>query len=132
MTQEQTIIVSILAVTIAAFLWGRWRHDMVALASLLSCVLFGLISAETAFEGFGHPAVVTVACVLILSRGLLASGAVDAFARRVLPTSAGPLASIAAFTALAAALSAFMNNVGALALLMPVAIQISQRLDLPP
>jgi di/tricarboxylate transporter len=132
MTHQQTIILMILAATVAAFLWGRWRHDMVAVASLLACVLFGLVPAAEAFNGFGHPAVITVACVLILSRGLLNSGAVDALARRVLPTTAGPLVSIAAFTALAAALSAFMNNVGALALLMPVAIQIAQRLELPP
>jgi len=132
MTHEQTIIISILAATVALFLWGRWRHDIVALASLIACVLFGLVPAGEAFAGFGHPAVITVACVLVMSRGLLTSGAVDALARRILPTKAGPLVSIGAFTGLAAVLSAFMNNVGALALLMPVAIQIAQRLELPP
>lgn len=132
MTHEQTIIISILAATVALFLWGRWRHDIVALASLIACVLFGLVPAAEAFAGFGHPAVITVACVLVMSRGLLTSGAVDALARSILPTKAGPLVSIGTFTGLAAALSAFMNNVGALALLMPVAIQIAQRLGLPP
>lgn len=132
MTHQQTIIISILVATIALFLWGRWRHDIVALASLLACVIFGLVPAAEAFAGFGHPAVITVACVLVMSRGLLTSGAVDALARRILPTKAGPLVSIGAFTGLAAVLSAFMNNVGALALLMPVAIQIAQRLELPP
>ena len=132
MTHEQTIIISILAATVALFLWGRWRHDIVALASLIACVLFGLVPAAEAFAGFGHPAVITVACVLVMSRGLLTSGAVDALARSILPTKAGPLVSIGTFTGLAAVLSAFMNNVGALALLMPVAIQIAQRLGLPP
>lgn len=75
---------------------------------------------------------VTVACVLVLSQGLQASGAVDALTRRVLPAGAGPTLSILALTALAALLSAFMNNVGALALLMPVAIQLAERLGLPP
>jgi di/tricarboxylate transporter len=132
MTQDQAIVLAILLATVAMFLWGRWRHDMVAIASLLMCIAAGLVSAADAFTGFGHPAVVTVACVLILSRGLQETGAVDVLARRVLPASSGPTLTIAALTGLAALLSAFMNNVGALALLMPVAIQKASKLDLPP
>ncbi|MBX3497388.1 MAG: SLC13 family permease [Parvibaculum sp.] len=132
MTQDQAVILAILAGTIAMFLWGRWRHDMVALASLLACVLAGLVPSATAFAGFGHPAVITVACVLILSGGLQQSGAVDALTRVALPQSAGALTTIAALTGLAAVLSAFMNNVGALALLMPVAVQVAAKQNLPP
>jgi di/tricarboxylate transporter len=123
---------AVIVATIGMFLWGRWRHDMVAVGSLLACVLFGLVLPVDAFRGFGHPAVVTVACVLVLSRGLQISGAVDVLTRYVLPAKAGPTASIAALAALAAVLSGFMNNVGALALLMPVGIQIAERLGLPP
>jgi di/tricarboxylate transporter len=129
---EQILILSIGIATLALFLWGRWRHDMVALAALLACVFCGLVPARDAFAGFGHPAVITVACVLVLSQGLQTSGAVDALSRRLLPARAGPTVSIAALTTLAAVLSAFMNNVGALALLMPVALQIAKRLELPP
>jgi len=132
MSTEQLLILSILVGTIAAFLWGRWRHDMVAIAALLACVLSGLVQPGDAFAGFGHPAVVTVACVLVLSRALQTSGAVDALTQAVLPAGAGPTLSIAALTLLAAVLSAFMNNVGALALLMPVALQLANRLELPP
>jgi di/tricarboxylate transporter len=132
MTREQVIIFAILAATILMFLWGRWRHDMVAVASLLACVLLGLTPGIEAFSGFGHPAVITVACVLVLSRALQNSGAVDAFAQRILPATAGPTLTIAALSALAAVLSAFMNNIGALALLMPVAIQIAAKQELPP
>ncbi len=132
MTADQLLILSILIGTIAAFLWGRWRHDMVAIAALLACVLSGLVQAVDAFVGFGHPAVVTVACVLVLSRALQTSGAVDALTQVVLPAGAGPTLSIGALTLLAAVLSAFMNNVGALALLMPVALQLANRLELPP
>lgn len=132
MTFDQTLILGILAATVAMFLWGRWRHDMVAAAALLAAVLGGLVAPAEAFAGFGHPAVITVACVLVLSQGLQNSGAVDALARVVLPAKAGPTLSIAALTALVALLSAFMNNVGALALLMPVAIQLAGRLELPP
>ncbi len=76
MNGDQTLILAILLATVAMFLWGRWRHDMVALGSLLACVLAGLIDPGKAFDGFGHPAVITVACVLVLSRGLQTSGAV--------------------------------------------------------
>ncbi len=132
MTTEQAILFVILALTVAAFLWGRFRHDIVALAALIACVVAGLVPGEAAFAGFGHPAVITVACVLILSRALQHTGAVDALARRVLPAQAGRLAAVAALMGLGAALSAFMNNVGAMALLMPLAVQLSGRLGLAP
>jgi di/tricarboxylate transporter len=129
---EQLLIAGILSATVGLFLWGRWRHDMVAVGALLACVFTGLVPSADAFAGFAHPAVVTVACVLVLSHGLQTSGAVDALTRRALPAGAGPMPTVAALTGLGAVLSAFMNNVGALALLMPVAIQIAARLDLPP
>ena len=132
MTNEQALILVVLLATVAMFLWGRWRHDMVAAGALLACVLTGLVSPTDAFTGFGHPAVITVACVLVLSRGLQNSGAVDVLSRSMLPARAGPTLTIASLTGLGALLSAFMNNVGALALLMPVAIQIARRQELPP
>lgn len=132
MTQAQILILAILAVTVAMFLWGRWRHDMVAAGGLLACVLGGLIAPAEAFAGFGHPAVISVACVLVLSRALQLSGAVDVLVRHTLPKSAGPTLSLAALVGLGALLSGFMNNVGAMALLMPVAIQLAARLELPP
>lgn len=132
MNLEQKMIVAILAVTIILFLWGRWRHDTVALFALLACVFAGLIPAANAFAGFGHPAVITVACVLILSKGLQSTGAVNVLARRILPDKAGATVSIGTLVALGATLSAFMNNVGAMALLMPVAIQLASKQKLPP
>ncbi len=132
MTLQQALLLAILAATIGGFIWGRWRHDMVALGSLLACVFAGLLPATEAFAGFAHPAVITVAAVLVLSRGLQNSGAGDAFARFVLPQTAGSIPTMAALTGLAAILSAFMNNVGALALLMPIAIQVSDRLKIQP
>ncbi|ART79630.1 SLC13 family permease [Oceanisphaera avium] len=127
MDSAQITISIILLCTVLLFLWGRWRHDMVAAAALLACVFAGLVPAESAFEGISHPAVISVACVLILSKGLQSSGAVDVLTRWLLPANAGPTLSIAALTALGAFLSAFMNNVGALALLMPVAMQMAKR-----
>jgi di/tricarboxylate transporter len=132
MSQDQITILAILGTTIGIFLWGRWRHDVVAVSCLLACVFAGLVPGADAFFGFGHPAVITVACVLVLSLGLQSTGAVDVLAQKMLPRSSGPRVTIAALTALGAVLSAFMNNVGAMALLMPLALQISKRLELPP
>lgn len=132
MTTPQTIIILILLVTIGMFLWGRWRHDMIALAALLACVVTGVIDPAVAFNGFGHPAVITVACVLVLSAGLQRSGAVDVLARHAMPKNAGLMVSMAALVGIGALLSGFMNNVGALALLMPVALQVANRLEVPP
>ncbi len=132
MTPDQILVLTILLATIGMFLWGRWRHDMVAVLALLACVLAGLVEPAVAFAGFGHPAVVTVACVLVLSRGLQASGAVDTLAARLLPAKAGIALSLAALVGLGALLSGVMNNVGAMALLMPVAMQLASRLGLPP
>ncbi|KPP84356.1 MAG: di/tricarboxylate transporter [Rhodobacteraceae bacterium HLUCCO07] len=132
MTIPQIVIFCILAATMALFLWGKFRHDIVALAALMACVIAGLVPAEEAFAGFGHPAVITVACVLVLSQGLQNTGAVDWIARTVLPREGGRMTSMALLMGLGAALSGFMNNVGAMALLMPVAVQLANRLDLTP
>jgi len=132
MTTPQILIFSIITAMLLLFLWGRLRHDLVALVALMACVVAGLVPADEAFEGFGHPAVITVACVLILSRGLQDTGAVDWLAQRVIPRNAGRLVSITTLLAVGAALSGFMNNVGAMALLMPVAVKMSKRLDLTP
>ncbi|AEY01160.1 citrate transporter [Oceanimonas sp. GK1] len=132
MDQAQITILVILAATVVMFMWGRWRHDMVAAGALLACILTGLVAPEVAFDGLSHPAVITVACVLVLSKGLQSSGAVDVLARLFLPAQSGPLLSMMALTVLGAVLSAFMNNVGALALLMPLALQMARRQQLPP
>jgi di/tricarboxylate transporter len=132
MNTQQALLTAIIVATIAMFVWGRWRHDMIAMGSLLACVFAGIIPADGAFAGFSHPAVITVACVLILSSALQTTGAVDALTRAVLPREAGDFMTVAALTSLAAILSAFMNNVGALAILMPVAIQAAGRRNMPP
>ncbi|MEX2523802.1 MAG: SLC13 family permease [Gammaproteobacteria bacterium] len=132
MNPDQIAIIVVLVITVALFVWGRWRHDVVALFALLACVFLQLIPAGRAFAGFGHPAVITVACVLVLSHGLQSTGAVNALAGRILPQNAGATVSIAALIGLGATLSAFINNVGAMALLMPVAIQLAAKLELPP
>jgi di/tricarboxylate transporter len=124
-TAAQLTIVAILAVTFAMFVWGRVRYDIVAGGALCAAVLTGLVPSADAFMGFGHPATITVAAVLIISRALTASGAIDLIARHLVPETSRADLRIAGLGSLAAGLSAVINNVGALALLMPVAIQSS-------
>ncbi|MGL6161361.1 SLC13 family permease [Microbulbifer sp.] len=132
MNAEQFTILAILVATVGSFIWGRWRHDMVALASLFACVFVGLLEPADAFMGFAHPAVVTVASVLILSRGLQSTGAMDVLAQRLMPKTDSPTLAIGVLATIGAVMSGFMNNVGAMALLIPVAADVAGRCQLPP
>ena len=122
MTGDQAIVFGVLAGCLVMFAWGRWRYDLVALVAMLAVVTAGLVPAAEALAGFGHPAVITVAAVLVISRALRNSGIVDLIARRLMPLTERPLLHIAALTGTVTVCSAFMNNVGALALMLPVAI----------
>ena len=132
MTLDQGIIFAVLFATLGLFIWNRWRYDLVALAALLTVTLAGLIPAETAFTGLGHPAVVTVAAVLVISRGLLNAGVVDAIARKLTQVGDKPWVQVATLTGIVALCSGFMNNVGALALFMPVAIWMARQSERSP
>ncbi len=127
MTGEQFYVFAVLAATLALFMWGRWRYDIVALLALLAVLFGGIIPPESAFIGFGHPAVITVAAVLVISRALQVSGVVGWVAKRLAEAELGPSLQVGAITALVAALSGLMNNVGALALLLPVVLQIAKK-----
>src|SRR5690606_25101356 len=85
LTPEQITAFAILGLTLVLLVWGRWRYDVVAVAALLAVVITGLVPADQAFAGFAHPAVVTVAAVLVISRGLENAGLVDAVVRFISP-----------------------------------------------
>lgn len=123
MTTDQSVLLLILVALLVLLVWGRWRYDIVALGALFTAGLFGLVPQTQMFSGFGNPATITVVMVLIVSYGLTKSGAVEFIADAIEPISTIPYLHIAVLTFLAAFLSMFMNNVGALALLMPIAIQ---------
>jgi di/tricarboxylate transporter len=122
MTFDQTAVVAVLAAALALFISERVRYDLVALAALLLCVLLGLVDPATAFTGFANDAVITVAAVLVMSHALARSGAVDVVTAPLLRVAAHPNALLAGLCVIGALLSSIMNNVGALALLMPIAI----------
>ena len=133
MTIDQITIFCIIIFTFALFVWGKWRYDIVSIISL--CTLFIadtllggknsnlIIDTSNIFSGFGHPAVVTVVAVLIISRALYNSGVVDLISRKIAPFSNKQVTHITSLSGVAAICSAIMNNVGALALMLPVALK---------
>lgn len=127
MTYEQITLFSLIGLVLAGLLWGRWRYDLVAFTALMASVALGVVHYEEAFLGFGHEATIIVALVLIISAGLSRSGAVDIVARAVIDKSRSLGQHITLLGAVAGVLSAFMNNVAALALLMPVDIQAAKQ-----
>jgi di/tricarboxylate transporter len=132
MTTPQAVIFATLALTFALFLWGRWRYDVVAVIALLVVTITGLVPFGEAFAGFGHPAVITVAAVLILSRGLMNSGLIDGITGLLGRIGRRPSVQVAVLTGITACFSMFMNNVGAIAVMLPVAVQISRKSGRPP
>ncbi|AMD02087.1 SLC13 family permease [Halomonas chromatireducens] len=129
---DHTLVFIVLGLTLAAFVWGRFRYDLVALTALLGSVMLGLVPGEEAFLGFGHPAVITVAAVLVLSRGFERSGVVDVIAEQVLKVGDRLFLQLVALSGTVVVLSGFMNNVGALALLLPVAMRLAREHDTSP
>ena len=136
MTAEQYTVFGLIAATFGLFAWGRWRHDVVAAAALFALALADVIMEKvtgensglledptSALDGFGHPAVMTVAAVLIISRALRNSGVVDLLARQITPLAKNQTLHIFSLSGVAGVLSAFMNNVGALALMLPVTLK---------
>ena len=124
---SELIVFGTLILALVLFIWGKWRYDIVALIALLVVTVSGIVPGREAFAGFGHPAVVTVAAVLIISRGLMNSGVIDVITKRLFRIGDNTFYQIAALTISVTVLSAFMNNVGALAIMLPVAVQIARR-----
>ncbi|MGO1118395.1 SLC13 family permease [Rhodovibrionaceae bacterium A322] len=128
---DQIAIFLILGGALLLFIWGRLRYDLVAVIALLVGVLSGVVPADEAFFGFGHPAVVTVAAILILSRGLKDSGIIEFAGQALEPLSGRATLQVVALAGVTAAASAFMNNVGALALMLPIAIHAAKEAKRP-
>lgn len=132
MTPDQITISCILAITLVLFAWGKYRHDIVAIFCLVMGVVAGVVPSEDAFSGFGHAAVITVAAVLIISHALKNAGVVNVIASYLTPFTGNIYIHIASLTAVVTVASAFMNNVGALALMLPVAIATANQANRSP
>ena len=127
MTTDQIILFSLFGVVFGLLLWGRLRYDIVAFSALMMAVVLGVVPTKDAFSGFGHPATLVVALVLVVSAGLVRSGAIFLITRKLVDATRDLGAHIALMGAIGGVLSAFINNVAALALLMPVDIQTARK-----
>lgn len=127
MSSDQIILFSLFGAVFGLLLWGKFRYDIVAFSALMIGVVLGVVPSKDAFSGFGHPATLVVALVLVVSAGLVRSGAVLLITRTLVDASRSLGAHIALMGAVGGVLSAFMNNVAALALLMPVDVQTARK-----
>ncbi len=132
MSFDQIALFSLFGLVLVLLIWGKLRYDLVAFSALILAVILGVIPIGDAFAGFGHPATVLVALVFIISQGLSNSGAVDWLSRIVVNQGRSISAHIAVMGGVGAALSAFMNNVAALTLLMPIELQAAAKEKRPP
>lgn len=127
MTLDQYLITAILLATLFLFVWNKWRYDVVATLALLIATLLGLVEQDQMFVGFGHPAVITVASVLVISHALQYSGALEIISNWLRRFGKHESIQLFLLTGLVAICSGFMNNVGALALFLPVTVALAKR-----
>jgi di/tricarboxylate transporter len=127
MTHQQAVAFGLVAVTIAAFIWGRFRYDLVSLVSLLAAVLLGVVKPDKAFAGFSNDVVVIIAAALVLSAGFAKSGLVERILRPITPKLTRLQTQVPVFVAATTLLSMATKNVGALAIMMPIALQTARR-----
>ncbi|QFT30764.1 SLC13 family permease [Roseibium porphyridii] len=127
MTFDQTALFVLFGAVFALLVWGRIRFDLIAFAALILGALLGLVPSGEIFTGFGHPAVIIIALVLIVSRGLMNSGAVELIAGHLLSASRSLSGHIGLMSVVGAGLSGIINNVAALALLMPLDLEAARK-----
>jgi di/tricarboxylate transporter len=132
MTQDQTLAFTILAGMMALFVWGRLRYDLVAVLALLAAVFTGIVPHKEAFSGFGDDIVIIVASALIVSAAVERSGVLEAALHRVSPYITSVQGQIVVLVAGVTILSAFVKNIGALAMMIPVAFQLARRSNASP
>ena len=129
---DQAILATTLVILMGLLIWGKWRYDAVTLICLAALVLLGIVPANDAFSGFGHPAVVTVALVLLISRGLQEAGMVSLAGNLISRYTLSENQYLIVIMVIAAFLSSFMNNIGAMALLLPITLSVCQKMDWNP
>lgn len=132
MTLPQGLSFAIIALMMAAFIWGRFRYDLVACAALLAAVAVGIVKPAEAFKGFADDIVIIVGSALVVSGAIARSGVMEAAIQRFAPNLSTPRLQLLVLVAIVTVLSAFVKNVGALAIMMPIAIQMARRSSVSP
>ena len=132
MVEPHWISFAIIALMMAAFVWGRFRYDLVACGALLAAVVTGIVKPADAFSGFADDIVIIVASALIVSGAIARSGVMEAAIQRFAPNLSAPRLQLLTLVVIVTVLSAFVKNVGALAIMMPIAIQMARRSSVSP
>lgn len=132
MRTDQFLIIALIAVMMVAFVWGKYRYDLVAAGALVAALGLGLVSPKDAFTGFADDIVIIVACALIISAAISRSGVMDIALRGFQPQRRGPRTQLLVLVFVCALLSAFVKNIGALAIMIPVAIQLARKSKVSP
>jgi di/tricarboxylate transporter len=128
---DQIAVLFILGTALILFIKDRWRYDVVALLVLLSLIFIGVLSVDGALSYFGHPAVIIVASMFVMGRALVLSGIVDAVVGRLTFLHNRPILSLGVLVVLVTIISAFVNNVGALVMVLPIAIHLAKKNHTP-
>ena len=132
MTLDQGLAFGIVAVMMGLFVWGRLRYDLVAMLALLASVAVGIVPADQAFTGFGDDIVVIVASALLVSAAVAKSGIAERLISPLAPHLVTVQRQILVLVGVVTLLSAFVKNVGALAIMMPIAFQLARRTGTSP
>lgn len=132
MTLQQTLAFSVIGIMMVAFVWGRWRYDVVAVCALLAALAVGIVPPDMAFRGFADDIVIIVGSALVVSAAVSRSGIMELAVRRFAPNISTPRAQLILLVAVVIILSAFVKNIGALAIMMPIAFQMARRSRVSP
>jgi len=132
MTLQQTLAFAVIAGTMALFVWGRLRYDLVAGIALLVAVLIGVVPSDRAFSGFSDEIVIIVASALIVSAAVARSGIIEVAIQPVAHRISSPALQVLVLAGTVALLSAFVKNIGALAMMIPIALQMAKRSNRSP
>jgi len=131
MTDQHLLSITIVSL-LGFFIWSKFRYDALAVGALVILIILGVIPANQAFDGFAHPAVITVALVLIISQGLKNSGLTGLVGKVIGGRSFTKFQFLISLLFIAAILSSFINNIGALAILLPITLNICQKMNWHP
>jgi di/tricarboxylate transporter len=133
LTTDNFLVLGILAIAVVLFVSEKLRVDVVSMIVLVGLVVTRLVTVEEAFSGFASPAVVTVWAVFIVSGGLTRSGVADLIARQVVRLAGrSQLRLTVLIMVTVGIMSAFMNNIGAVAILLPAVMSVARETDVPP
>ena len=132
MTLPQALAFLTLAGMVLAFMLGRWRYDVVAVGALLIALAVGIVPPEVAFSGFSSDIVIIVGSALVVSAAVSRSGIMEIAVRRFAPNISAPRAQLILLVTIVTVLSAFVKNIGALAIMMPIAFQMARRSGVSP